>query len=396
MLTPSSVRSPEPPAAIYQIISTDELAKHIQTCGQEGVTSRLDVKVQGDPEPSWSLFFRQGHLAWSASEVHPLRRWNRHLFQHCPHLTTGSFPQRTARPQYWDYDSLAALVKQQKIEHKQLAAIFTGNTIEILFDIIQAEQQQLPGSGLQLVYRKLSQDIIDSTSIMIRAEQAWHQAEQAWHIWRQAGLVGFSPNLAPVIWDDSGLQNQTSQLTYHNLVTFVDGDWTLRDLAIKLKQPLVSLTQSLMPYVHQGVIGLTSVGDLNHSAKPATGPLVAYIEDSRFDSSMMGHILAQAGYRFINIRDVMQALPILLEHKPDLIFLDLLMPVINGYEVCAQIRRISAFKHTPIVIVTSNNGIVDRVRAKLVGSSGFLAKPIKPDKVLAVLRQYLTLSRLPN
>jgi CheY-like chemotaxis protein len=84
-----------------------------------------------------------------------------------------------------------------------------------------------------------------------------------------------------------------------------------------------------------------------------------------------------------------KALPILLEHKPDLIFLDLVMPIANGYEICAQIRRVSAFKDTPVIILTSNDGIVDRVRAKMVGSSGFLAKPIEPDKVLATLQRYL-------
>ena len=300
------------------------------------------------------------------------------------------------RPQYWDYAALTELTRQRKIEQKQLAAIFTGNALEILFDIIQAEQQLPNGSDLKLVYRKFSQDSLDSMPIMIRVEHAWRQAEQAWSIWRHAGLVGFSPNLAPVIWNNDELLNLTSQTTYQNLSAIVDGNWTLRDLAVKLKQPLVSLTQSLMPYVYQGVIGLTSIGDINHAANPVSGPLVAYIEDSRYDSALMGQILAQAGYRFINIRDVMQALPILLEHKPDLIFLDLLMPVINGYEVCAQIRRISAFKGTPVIIVTSNDGIVDRVRAKLVGSSGFLAKPIKSEKVLAVLQRFLPSSRLAN
>lgn len=108
----------------------------------------------------------------------------------------------------------------------------------------------------------------------------------------------------------------------------------------------------------------------------------------------MGRILAPAGYRFINIRDSIQALPMLLEHKPDLIFLDLLMPVANGYEVCAQIRRVSSFRNTPVIIITSSDGIVDRVRAKIVGSSGFLAKPIEPGKVLSVVQQYLPVSPL--
>ncbi|MEM9008882.1 MAG: response regulator [Cyanobacteria bacterium P01_F01_bin.86] len=68
------------------------------------------------------------------------------------------------------------------------------------------------------------------------------------------------------------------------------------------------------------------------------------------------------------------------------------MPVLNGYEVCAQIRQISMFKKTPIIIVTSSDGIVDRVRAKLVGSSDFLAKPITSEKVLATVHNYLPIS----
>jgi chemotaxis family two-component system response regulator PixG len=103
----------------------------------------------------------------------------------------------------------------------------------------------------------------------------------------------------------------------------------------------------------------------------------------------MSQILTQAGYRCINVQDPVKALPILLEHKPGLIFLDLVMPVANGYEICGQIRRVSVFKDTPVIILTSNDGIVDRVRAKMVGSSGFLAKPIERSKVLAILQRYL-------
>jgi len=106
----------------------------------------------------------------------------------------------------------------------------------------------------------------------------------------------------------------------------------------------------------------------------------------------MSHILTQAGYGFLNIQDPVKALPLLLEHKPNLIFLDLVMPIANGYEICSQIRRISAFKDTPVIILTSNDGIVDRVRAKLVGSSGFLAKPINSEKVLTTLQRYLPTS----
>jgi chemotaxis family two-component system response regulator PixG len=218
-----------------------------------------------------------------------------------------------------------------------------------------------------------------------------------------------------VIWDAEELRQQMSFLAYHNLTLLADGDRTLRDIAIQLKQPLVPLTRSLSPYLQSRIVGLAQVGDWDRdrmslsnrrttppsttppSTTPPTAvaaqarstPLIAYIEDSRFDSVAMSQIVAQAGYRFINVRNPIEALPILLEQKPSLIFLDLLMPVTNGYEVCTQVRRISAFKDTPIIIVTSKDGIVDRVRAKLAGSSEFITKPIERDKVLSVLENYL-------
>lgn len=117
--------------------------------------------------------------------------------------------------------------------------------------------------------------------------------------------------------------------------------------------------------------------------------MVVYVEDNPTDSQAMANILQGAGYNYTNIANSLQALPQLLEHKPQLIFLDLVMPMANGYELCAQIRRISAFSQTPVVIVTNNDGIVDRVHARFVGASSFLSKPIEEQRVLRVVKKYL-------
>jgi len=100
-------------------------------------------------------------------------------------------------------------------------------------------------------------------------------------------------------------------------------------------------------------------------------------------------ILTTANYQFIGINDPLRAIAILLARKPELIFLDLVMPNANGYEICGQLRRLSIFKHTPIVILTGNDGIVDRVRAKMVGSTDFLGKPVNPDQVLSTILKYI-------
>jgi two-component system, chemotaxis family, response regulator PixG len=89
------------------------------------------------------------------------------------------------------------------------------------------------------------------------------------------------------------------------------------------------------------------------------------------------------------VQDSMRAIATLLSRKPELIFLDLVMPNTNGYEICSQLRKVSAFRDTPIVILTGNDGIIDRVRAKVVGASDFLSKPVDAATVLEVTNRYL-------
>ncbi len=460
MLTPSFVSSIEPRISTHKVFTPNYLAKQIQDCASEQFTGRLDLNFKAPKDQQWSLYFCQGSLFWCTSEMHPIRRWYRQLSMHCPQLTvdrTSPFGNASgereamlfgyadapnvANDNAWrsqtlranhpvsavgqrsvllpcvDYASLAQLLREGKIQRGQMGALIEGNITEILFDIHQQWERVGFSLELQLNYRPIPKNIINvinSTLILIRADQVWQQAIQAWEAWQQAGLTDYSPNRAPAILKAEELRKQTSPVVYNNLTQLVNGHQTLRDLAVKLKQNLLPLTQSIAPYIREGSIGLTEVGDINYFVKPVTattsvappvappvatpsnpvqsqptGSLVACIDDSRIDSEAMNQILSKAGYRCINIQEPVKALPLLLEHKPALIFLDLVMPVANGYEICAQIRRISAFKDTPVIILTSNDGIVDRVRAKMVGSSGFLAKPIDSEKVLKILQRYL-------
>ena len=63
------------------------------------------------------------------------------------------------------------------------------------------------------------------------------------------------------------------------------------------------------------------------------------------------------------------------------------MPVANGYEICKQIRRVQAFQKTPIVVLTDTSSLMDRMRAKAAGATDFMAKPIDPAKVLAMVKR---------
>ncbi|EKU99352.1 response regulator containing a CheY-like receiver domain and a GGDEF domain [Leptolyngbya sp. PCC 7375] len=117
---------------------------------------------------------------------------------------------------------------------------------------------------------------------------------------------------------------------------------------------------------------------------------VVYVDNSAADSQALGDIVQAAGYSYANISDSLQAVSLLMDLRPQIIFLELVLPVANGYELCAQIRRISFFQHTPIIIVTNKNRIPERFRAKMVGASDFLSKPIKAKSVLKILIKHLS------
>lgn len=392
-------------------VVTDKLSSILQACSQGQLRKgRLNVKAPKGQQ--WSLYFHLGLLIGDAGGVHPVRRWRRQLSQYCPGLGVDADSILKGNgSRCWDYGSLAELVIKKEILREQMVVVVEGSIAEVLFDILQQEELLRYHAQAQLTYTYIPEETLYSSPLAyVKADQAWKQAQQAWETWLQAGLVNYSPNMAPVIWKRDELRQQTSPNVYRSFTALMDGNQTLRDLALKLKQEPFLLTQSIMPYVRRGLMKLIEVTDLGNSVEQVTKvpfnpapvasrpnstqqqptvPLVAYIDDSLMDSQIMSQIVTKVGLRYINLQDSVLALPMLLENKPSLIFLDLVMPVANGYEICAQIRRTSIFKDTPVIIVTGNDGIVDRVRAKIVRSTDFLAKPIDTNKVLAVLRKYL-------
>ncbi|MCS6960663.1 MAG: response regulator [Pseudanabaenaceae cyanobacterium SKYGB_i_bin29] len=119
---------------------------------------------------------------------------------------------------------------------------------------------------------------------------------------------------------------------------------------------------------------------------------IAHIDDSPSEGKILEHLLEGCNCQLVQISNAMVAVTTLLKVKPDLIFLDLHMPIVNGYEICAQLRRVEAFQHTPIIILTGNDGLIDRVRAKMVGATDFISKPIDRVKIMGIINKY----RLPQ
>lgn len=374
----------------------------------EQFTGKLEVVAS---KTSWTLFFCLGRLAWATGGPHLNRRFHRLWHQYCSNISLANLKLRAGESvSCYYYNLLSVLSRREMLKQEQTKALVISTLKEVLFDIIQQEEKE------KLTYKTDTDGAIEKSSILMFAvvtpDNILPSVEELWLQWKKAGLAVCSPNLVPVISQPEQLQQATKPATYQTLVKLVNGKNSLREVAALIKKDLQNLTLSIIPYVRKKLIQLKEtpdkhrvegspalVEDAVEKTQKATEKklsTIACVDDSPQVCQLLEKIMNKGGYKFVGVQDSVQALPILIEAKPDLIFLDLVMPIANGYEICTQLRRVSLFEQTPIIILTGNDGVVDRVRAKMVGATGFMTKPIEAKKVLAVVRKYLKLAQNPD
>ncbi len=116
---------------------------------------------------------------------------------------------------------------------------------------------------------------------------------------------------------------------------------------------------------------------------------VACIDDSPTVLNSIKQFLDENTFSVVMINDPVKALMQILRSKPDIILLDVEMPNLDGYELCSLLRRHSAFKNTPIIMVTGRTGFIDRAKAKIVRASGYLTKPFTQSDLLKMVFKHI-------
>ncbi|MDR0247207.1 MAG: twitching motility response regulator PilG [Burkholderiales bacterium] len=119
------------------------------------------------------------------------------------------------------------------------------------------------------------------------------------------------------------------------------------------------------------------------------GIKVMVIDDSNTIRRSAEIFLLQAGCVVILAEDGFDALAKIADQKPDLIFVDIMMPRLDGYQTCALLRRNPKFRHTPVVMLSSKDGLFDRARGRMVGSDLYLTKPFTKDELLKAVSVYV-------
>ena len=119
------------------------------------------------------------------------------------------------------------------------------------------------------------------------------------------------------------------------------------------------------------------------------GLKVMVIDDSKTIRRTAETLLKKSGCEVVTATDGFEALSKILEHRPNIIFVDIMMPRLDGYQTCALIKNNKMFKDTPVIMLSSKDGLFDRARGRIVGSEQYLTKPFTKDELLGAITKYV-------
>ena len=115
---------------------------------------------------------------------------------------------------------------------------------------------------------------------------------------------------------------------------------------------------------------------------------VLVIDDSKTIRRTAETLLSKEGCEVFTAVDGFDALSKIADHAPDLIFVDIMMPRLDGYQTCSLIKRNAKYRTTPVIMLSSKDGLFDRARGRMVGSDEYLTKPFTKDTLLSAVREH--------
>jgi twitching motility two-component system response regulator PilG len=119
------------------------------------------------------------------------------------------------------------------------------------------------------------------------------------------------------------------------------------------------------------------------------GLKVMVIDDSKTIRRTAETLLKKVGCEVITATDGFEALAKIADHRPDIIFVDIMMPRLDGYQTTALIKNNKVFKMTPVIMLSSKDGLFDRARGRIVGSEQYLTKPFTKEELLGAIKKHV-------
>ncbi len=337
---------------------------------------------------SWLVFLANGRLVYAGTTDNNLQRLQDHLHRYGidKSLPDPSTISAIAALNSLEYGTLWAMLEQHLLTPDQGRAILSHMVRETLFDLLSLRQgsfvfQLSSALSPQLMTHKVSSLVTGLTQQI----QTWHKLHPQLQ----------SPDQCPLLVDAAAFRVSLSEAAYRRLQPWLDGQTSLRQIARYLNRDLVTVARLLVPSMQQGYVTLVQPASRSGSHAPVVRvwpqrlPRIVCVDDSAAIRQTVERILDGQGYEATSIGNPLKALGLLFQLQPDLILCDIAMPELDGYELCAMLRHASAFRQTPMVMLTGKDGFLDRVKARMVGANDYLTKPFGPGELLALVEKYV-------
>ena len=339
-------------------------------------------------ELSWFVFFFSGQIIYATPSTGSLSRLRDYLHRYKADKYLDTIQVRAiSSVNAPEYGYLWVLLEKGILTPAQGRSIIYNMVHETLFDLLSLRRGAFIFElGPALTPQLTTLEVSSLLAKIMKQIQEWNQFSPYIHSGEQC----------PVISGPVQLQKALKPKIYNILSHWSDGQTSMQQIARYLNRDVLTVAKAIYPFVKKGIVQLIDQSSETIIVKKSE-PLeretkiskVVCFDDDLVIQKTVKSILNQHGYETISFSDPIKALGEVFRIKPDLILCDIAMPELDGYEICAMLRNSTAFRQTPIIMLTGIEGFIDRVKARIVRSTHYLTKPFGESELLMLVEKYI-------
>ncbi|MBV5260507.1 response regulator [Synechococcus moorigangaii CMS01] len=348
----------------------------LQSLIQRQMSGTMTIYDPLDESVYWQLYFGGGKLHFATSGMGKKERLTYLLGQLFPRV---KFPMPNALQH--DYDYICQIWQAGKLSLQQVRQVLFFITQEAI-----AQFLSLPRAAVKFE-RSLK---LDPLLLSLSLKDMVRPIQPSVRQWVQLRPEIASPFQRLQIQDFRGIRsrswlNPQDYEFIESLRELLEQKATLYELSHHTRRPTLELSQLFHPLIKADLIAATPYATVPKQAKPR----IACIDDSKSIQRVVKMTLEASGFEVIGVTEPALSLSTFARQRPELILMDINMPEIDGYELCRLLNQSEMLKDIPVVMLTGRDGIIDRLRAKMVGASDYIAKPFNPQELIRMVQSYV-------
>ncbi|MBW4564452.1 MAG: response regulator [Mojavia pulchra JT2-VF2] len=341
-------------------------------------------------QQSWLLFFLNGQIIYCQQGDSNLSRIDDYLRHYQGEMQLDHIQRTSLESAYnAEYSYLWALLEHNIINPKVARNIMHAIVHETLFDLLSLyEGSFIFHQNLALTPQLSALEIAPSVTKIAKQLQEWKQLYP--HIQ--------SPEQLPILADVVQLHSSLPAETVNKLKHWADGKTSLRQLARYLNRDILTVAKAMYPYVQQGWLKLVYSITNNYDTptqecegESRDKARIVCIDDAMSIGETIESILQPRGYEVLTLTNPLEALSFIFQFKPDMILCDITMPELDGYEICSMLRHSRAFRLIPIIMLSDQDQFIDRVKARMAGTTDYLTKPFADAELITLVEKYINI-----